>query len=72
MAVRRFAMTVANSTRLGADSAVNVTKSSPGGSLTGSNFIELNIEDTLGSRLELLRALDSIKALVLNDTYPPA
>jgi hypothetical protein len=74
MAVRRYAMTLANAQRAGADASVNITKSSPGGSLTGSNIVEFNIEDTTGSptKADILKALEALENLVVSDSWPPA
>ena len=74
MAVRRYAITLAGAQRVGADTNVNITKSSPGGSLTGSNIVELNIEDTTGSptKADILKALEALEVLVLSDSWPPA
>jgi hypothetical protein len=72
MAVRRYAMTLANAQRAGADASVNITKSSPGGTLTGSNIVEFNIEDGSGTKADILKALEALENLVVSDTWPPA
>lgn len=74
MAVRRYALTLAGAQRVGADATVNITKSSPGGSLTGSNIVELNIEDTTGSptKADIYKALDALEAFIQSDSWPPA
>lgn len=74
MAVRRYSMTLANVQRAGADASVNITKSSPGGSLTGSNIVEFNIEDATGSptKADILKALEALKNFVVSDSWPPA
>lgn len=69
MAVRRFAVTLAGASTVDKSAVV---KSSPGGTLTGSNIIELNAEDTGASKHTILLALETVRSQLLADTWPPA
>lgn len=72
MAVNRYAITLAGLSKVGADASVNVTESAPGGTLTGSNLVELNIESTGATKADIIKALEVLEGYIMADTWPPA
>lgn len=72
MAVRRFALTLAGASKVAADATVNVTKSNPGGTLTGSNIVEFNLEDSGTTKADIMKALEVLEAAIATDNWPPA
>ena len=55
---------------VGADTATDVTE---GAAATPANFIDVRVtyDATGATKLEVLKALDAIKAYVTQDTFPP-